>query len=203
MRTIKNTSMMRFKNRSKMAFLVIFISIFTTSNLVAQQFKLDNSKSNLSVFGTSSLHDWEEVAEEQSGSIQLVTEGGLTIANLDVSVVAESLKSGKSGMDKNTYKALKTNKYKSITFNLVTSKKVIDLGNSMYQVTVSGKLSVAGTTKTTDLSFKMKVSGNTVTLEGEKTFNMTDYGIEPPTALFGTITTGDEITIKFKTILTK
>ena len=54
-----------------------------------------------------------------------------------------------------------------------------------------------------DLFFKMKVAPNMVSLEGEKTFNMTDYGIEPPTALFGTITTGDEVTIKFKSILTK
>jgi hypothetical protein len=48
----------------------------------------------------------------------------------------------------------------------------------------------------------MKIASNMVALEGEKTFNMTDYAIEPPKALFGTITTGDEITIKFKSIFT-
>jgi hypothetical protein len=38
--------------------------------------------------------------------------------------------------------------------------------------------------------------------EGSQTIKMTDYGITPPTALFGTLKTGDEITITFKTNFT-
>ena len=41
---------------------------------------------------------------------------------------------------------------------------------------------------------------NKVVLKGEKTFKMTEFKIDPPKALLGTITTGDEITIKFNTI---
>jgi len=196
MRTIKTKIMMAL-------FLSIVFSIFTSGNLQAQQFKLDNSKSALTVYGTSSLHDWEEKAEKQSGSILLSNEGSLTISSLAVSIEAEGLKSHKSGMDKNTYKALKTDKYKSIDFKMVSVKQIKDLGNSAYQVTVSGKLTITGVSKTIDLPFKMNVSANTVTLEGETTFNMSEYGIEPPTALFGTVTTGDQLKIKFKSILTK
>lgn len=198
MRTIKTKIMM-------VLFLTIFFSILSSGNLLAQQFKLDNSKSALTVHGTSSLHDWEEKAEKQSGSMSILLseEGNLTISSLAVSVEAESLKSHKSGMDKNTYKALKTDKYKSIDFKMVSVKQIKDLGNSSFQVTVSGKLTITGTTKTIDLPLKMNVSTNMVTLEGETTFNMSEYGIEPPTALFGTITTGDQIKIKFKSILTK
>lgn len=183
--------------------MTILLLIFTGQNLTAQQFKLNNSKSEMSIYGTSNLHDWEEVIEDQSGSIHLITDGTIDITKLNVSVVAESIKSGKSAMDKNTYKALKTDIYETITFQMIENKKISDLGNSLYQVTVSGKLSVAGVTNTTDLSFKMKVEPNLVTLEGEKAFNMTDFNIEPPKALFGTITTGDEVTIKFKSILNK
>ena len=198
MRTIKTKIMM-------VLFLTIVFSIFTSGNLLAQQFKLDNSKSTLTVYGTSSLHDWEEKAEKQSGSMSILLseEGNLTISSLAVSVEAESLKSHKSGMDKNTYKALKTDKYKSIDFKMVSVKQIKDLGNSSYQVTVSGKLTITGNTKTIDLPFKMNVSANSVTLEGETTFNMSEYGVEPPTALFGTVTTGDQLKIKFKSILTK
>ena len=194
MRTIKQNGMMWL--------FAILTVIFTSQNILAQQFNLNNSKSNMSILGTSSLHDWEETVEEQSGSIELITEGEMDISNLNISIVAESIKSDKSAMDKNTYKALKTKTYKTITFKMIESKKVAALGNSVYQVTVSGKLSIAGVTKTIDLSFKMKVASDKVTLEGEKAFNMTDYGIEPPKALFGTITTGDKVTIKFNSVLT-
>ena len=194
---------MRTYSYSRMALLLaVAMTIFINKTLFSQQFSIDNSKSNLTIYGTSSLHDWDEKAERQSGSIQLSNEESLTINNLNVSVEAESLKSHKSGMDKNTYKALKTDKYKSIDFKMVSLKQIKDLGNSTYQVTVSGKLTITGVTKTIDLSFKMKISSSMVTLEGETTFNMSEYGIDPPTALFGTITTGDEITIKFKSILT-
>lgn len=194
---------MRTQKQKKMIVLLTILSVvFTGQNLLAQQFNLNNSKSEMTIYGTSNLHDWEEVVEEQSGSIQLITEGQMDITKLNVSIVAESIKSHKSAMDKNTYKALNTNTYKTITFKMDENKKITDLGNSLYQVTVSGNLSVAGVTNTIDLLFKMKVASNMVTLEGEKTFSMTDYGIEPPKALFGTITTGDEVTIKFKSILT-
>lgn len=194
MRTIKLNWMMRI--------ISILMVIFASQNLLAQQFNLNNSKSTMSIFGTSSLHDWEEVIEEQSGTIKLSTEEEIAIVNLNVSVVAESIKSEKSAMDKNTYKALKTDTYKNITFKMTQSKNITDLGNSEYQVTVSGKLSISGVTKMVDLGFKMKTTTNTVTLEGETSLNMKDYGIEPPKALFGTITTGEKVTIKFKSILT-
>ena len=49
----------------------------------------------------------------------------------------------------------------------------------------------------------MTLAGNKVTLTGATKLKMTDYKIDPPKALMGTITTGDEITIKFNTVLTK
>ena len=46
---------------------------------------------------------------------------------------------------------------------------------------------------------KQTILDNKITLIGEKKFKMTDFKIDPPKALFGTITTGDDITIKFST----
>ena len=181
----------------------ILFQVFAVSSLMAQNYTLSNSASQLTVFGTSNLHDWEVVAEQQSGDIKLVNDGTLSISELKVKIVSESLKSGKSGMDKNTYKALKTNSYKSIDFEMLQVKSMESVGNSNYKVTVTGNLTIAGVTKKIELSFKMGVSDSKVTLEGEKAINMTHYNVEPPTALLGTIKTGEELTIKFKSILTK
>lgn len=177
-----------------------FLTLFSFE-LVAQEFNLNNETSQLSVSGTSSLHDWHVDAEKQKGSIVLDLANELVIKKLYVEITAESLKSGKKGMDKNTYKALNTSQHKSITYQMLEVKQITKQGETKYAVKTVGNLSVAGTTKKVTLDFELQLTANKVTLKGEKSFKMTEFGIEPPKALLGTITTGDEITIKFNTTL--
>src|SRR5690606_34895070 len=108
--------------------IIGFIAFFLlTSNLTrAQEFNLINKESSLKIFGTSNLHDWEIDAEEQSGTIAFKNLEDGNIEKCDVKIVAESLKSGRSGMDKNTFKALNTRKYNSISFHLVEVKETVN-----------------------------------------------------------------------------
>ncbi len=181
----------------------IFMCFLVTGTVVSQEYTLNNKDSKLSVLGTSSLHDWEVVAEDVKGTISVDQSNGLAIQKLKIEVVSESLKSGKSGMDKNTYKALKTGEHKTVTFDFLEAGEVTKQGDGKYKVNVTGNLKIAGVTKKIPLSFILAVNGNTVNLTGEKTFKMTEYKITPPKALMGTITTGDEITIKFNVNLSK
>ena len=179
----------------------IIILFFLTSNLIsAQQFNLLNGESKLTVLGTSSLHDWHVTAENQSGKIVFKNLETGEIEKCNVEIIAESLKSGKSSMDKNTYKALKTDSYKTISFQLVDVKATISKGNGKFTVQTQGDLTIAGVKKRVSLDFTTTVADNKITLVGEKKFKMTDFKIDPPKAMFGTITTGDEVTIKFSTI---
>lgn len=166
----------------------------------AQTYTLNNDSSFLEVHGTSSLHDWHVAAENQMGELEVSTADGLTISKLNFSVESESLKSGKSGMDKNTYKALESGSYNTIDFNMSSVDKVIKIADNSYDVSVTGNLTIAGVTKSKPLELKIKINGNTILIDGEKTMLMTDFGIDPPKALFGTIKTGDEIKIIFKTV---
>jgi polyisoprenoid-binding protein YceI len=123
------------------------------------------------------------------------------IEKLDISVKAESLKSGKNGMDKNTYKALKTDDYETIDFKLIKLDDVLKKADGKFTLKTTGDLTVTGVKKRISLNFDIDTSlAKSIILTGEKTLKMTDFNIEPPKALFGTITTGDEITIKFKSI---
>lgn len=182
---------------------LFILLLLATPQIYAQTYNLDNSASKLTVSGTSSLHDWDLDAEQQKGQIVLKSADELTVEKLTLDLTAESLKSGKGAMDKNTYKALNTKKYKSITFRLTEVKQIKASGNDNYKVEVAGNLTIAGVTKKQTISLDMLATSTKVALKGKKTFKMSEFGIDPPKALLGTITTGDDITITFHTILNK
>ena len=178
-------------------FIVLF---FLTSNLIlAQQYSLVNSESEITVLGTSSLHDWHLTAEKQSGKLVFKNLEAGEIQNCYVQIVSKSLKSGKSSMDKNTYKALKTDSYKTISYQLVEVKETVSKGNGKFNIYTFGDLTILGIKKRVSLDFSLSIVDNKITLTGEKKIKMTDFNIDPPKALLGAITTGDEITINFST----
>ena len=185
--------------------LGIIMMVVTTQISVAQTFNVNNTASNLIIEGTSNIHDWEIEAKDQQGKLVAELNDGqlVKLTQLDFIVKAESLKSGKGGMDKNTYKALNTDKYKTITYNLSEVKSIDCTTTGNCKVTTIGNLTISGTTKPIEIIFDAKVNGDKIVLSGNKSIIMTDFKIDPPKAMFGTITTGDELIIKFKTVFTK
>ncbi len=180
----------------------IFAVFLLCSNLsFSQQYNLNNEESTLIVYGTSSLHDWNITTENQNGKIVFKDINTSDIQKLDISVKAESLKSGKKAMDKNTYKALKTDDYENITFQIIKVDNISKKVDKKFSVKALGDLTITGVKKQISINFDVDASSaKSIILTGEKTLKMTDFNIEPPKALFGTITTGNEITIKFKSI---
>jgi len=181
----------------------VFFMLLTAGTMFAQNYRMDNS-SEIIVEGTSNIHDWEMKATSKQGGATITTEDGkLTgISKLQVTVPAESLESGKSGMDKNAYKALNTGDYKNIEFKLDEVKK-IEANGSSYNINGLATLKISGVTKQVPVAFTAKLNGDKLEINGEENLNMKDYKIDPPTAMFGTITTGEELTIKFKSTFSK
>ncbi len=162
------------------------------------QYTLDASSSSLVVEGTSTLHDWEIEAEGMKGTASIDASGKLeTVKSLSFTVVVDGLKSHKSGMDKNTYKALNEEKYPNITYTLTKVNGITDAGGGKYKVSTTGNLSIAGTTKSVNMDVVATVSGTSVKFEGNYPMKMTQFDIEPPTAMLGSIKTGDEVTVKY------
>lgn len=192
---MKNKS--TYLRRILMTFIVTcaFFQIAT-----AQDVKLNATASSVTIYGTSNVHDWDMKAEMMSGTANFAREADeiTNIDKLQFVVAAEGLKSGKGGMDNNTYKALKTDKHKNITYLLSSCTSIKKLSANTYEIKTLGNLTIAGVTKQIPLTFNAKVDGSKVTLTGETKLTMTTYGVDPPKALMGTIKTGDALTIKFK-----
>jgi hypothetical protein len=151
----------------------------------------------LTVSGTSTMHDWEMKTSKiacnatftfyEDGEL-----GGLTLLNF--TMPAESLKSDHSGMDNNAYKALKTSKNPTITFNL-TNAAVSAEGTV---IKCNGKLTIAGVTKDIEVVAKSKVNADkSIHVTGSKKINMKDWGIDPPSFMMGAVKTGQDVVIGF------
>ncbi|MFN3640057.1 MAG: YceI family protein [Flavobacterium sp.] len=169
-------------------FIICGTHVFSQKNMTVQK------GSMFKISGTSSLHDWDMNSETATGRMVGTFHGESlqSIQSLVVEMPAESLKSGKGGMDKNAYKALKTTSFKTIKFELKSAKKEGAFWN------LTGTFQIAGVTKNVSIKVKESNNGGEVVLEGSYDFNLTDYNITPPTALLGTVKTGDAVSISFK-----
>jgi polyisoprenoid-binding protein YceI len=179
--------------------VIPFLLLFSTVSLVlTAQSKFIAKNAAVSIAGTSSLHDWTEKSTQATSTAVFVFEGDkLTLHDVSFTVPAKSLKSEHSSMDNNTYKALKADKNPNIIYT-ATTVTISRVDASTYTVKTMGKLSIAGTTNETDISATVKVNTDkTITVTGSKKIKMTDYKVDPPTAVFGTITTGNDLTISF------
>lgn len=176
--------------------ILLGLLLFVFAASAQSNYKLAE-KPNLKVSGTSTLHDWDMVSEQASGEAQFVVEGNTLqeIKKLRIEMASESIKSGKGGMDKNAYNALDTKKHKTVLFefeNLVKGD-----GNSW---TAKGHFTIAGVKKPATFPVTAKSEGKGYRFEGSHSFKLTDYNVDPPTALMGTIKTGDAMSIHFNVV---
>lgn len=190
-------------NRIYLVFSIV-LSIGATG-LKAQTFRVVNDSSEIKVEGTSNIHNWEIEVQNIDGKLVLKENRNksMDIEALQIKIPTESLKSGRKKMDKNTYKALKTDQYGTINYELEKVNDIDCASSSHCVLSTSGTLTIIGNKKPVDLSFDVILSGNKAVFIGTYSLKMSEYNIDPPTALFGTITTGDELHIRFKTIFSK
>ena len=92
-------------------------------------------------------------------------------------------------MDNNTYEALNTKSYPDIIFKM-NSLDAIKASSEGWQLTCTGKLSLAGKSRIMKLEANCTSEAGNIRCKGSTSFNMTDFGVDPPKALLGTIKTG-------------
>jgi polyisoprenoid-binding protein YceI len=182
--------------------ILFFVLLTSVTNLIAQ----DNyalSAQLTTIDGTSNLHGWHQKIEKISGKgeVKQGADKSLSLQALNIVIQVNSIKGSEgSGMDSKAYKALKADKFPEITFALTEPVANIPYGASTYSVAAKGHLTIAGVTRSITMPVKIALSEDKkIIVDGVQQVKMTDYGIDPPTALLGMLKTGDVITINFKT----
>ena len=151
-------------------------------------------KTNFSVLGTSTLHDWEMKSDSKTGTANLtVTDSKVTdINSIDITLPSESIKSDKTSMDKVAYETLKTDKFKNIKYVLKSAEKV---NESTWNLT--GTYTIAGVSKVLKTQVRTTVTNGVITMQGSNKITFAEFGMKSPTALLGTIKTGQDLILKF------
>ena len=157
-----------------------------------------NGSGTMSVTGTSTLHNWSEGLKKFDVSFQAGEPGNQTIVVKDVQFNAQvgNLESESSLMSDKTFTALKKNKYPIVSF-VSDQETTMKLAGNQFSGKVSGKLSFAGTSKQVFIPIQGSLENDSISVSGVYPISMSDYGIKPPAALFGTIKSGNDVKVHF------
>ncbi len=172
--------------------------------------KATAESTSITIQGTSTLHDWTMKGATINGVVDVNPElsNELTAASWSkagdppgttkVVIPVTSIRSENLKMDKLMLKALKSKTFPEIRYEM--TRAVPAKPTSNYSVArTKGQLTIAGVTREVSMDVtSVRESDTRYLLSGESTIKMSDYGIKPPTAMMGTIRTGDVVKITFR-----
>jgi len=162
--------------------------------------------SKLWIEGGSNLHGWSCKASSIDATIEvdeafLKSTSPTLLKKVQVKVPVRNLKCGHGGMDNNLYKALKTDDVPNISYILGTFDVVPSAADS-FTVKSVDTLNIAGAEKTVNMDVTAsKLADGSIRANGELPLLMSDFGVKPPTAMFGTLRTDNKVTVKFSLLV--
>lgn len=193
------TSATRYPTSTLAALLLLLLPVVPVdaqSNR-SLQFTAD---SEVTVSGTSTIHDWSCTAQGPGGRITLRSGDEATVNRLaggSVNLRVERLECERSRMNDNTWEALDYRDHPQITFEL-TGVTPGEADSGWTQLSASGNLTIAGATRQVELSARARDTGtNQLRIQGEKDLTMSMFEVERPSAVLGTIKAADEVTVTF------
>lgn len=183
----------------------LFVFLFALSGIATAQSEYELlDKSSMQVDGTSTIHDWTADVEEinidldfNSSAISQDSDEE-PVRSLTLTVPVESMESGKGRMNGKMYDALKKDDHPDITFEL-TSAEIEEAASEDFTLSTTGTLTIAGVSK--EVNFPVEgsvVEDGVYAFTGSYEINMKDYEVDPPSAMFGTIKSGEMVTISFE-----
>lgn len=191
------------------------------------RFELITDNSQVRLRGTTNLSEWNSVTEDIRATIRLRTDLSsinavfarieaeakadlpplpLTLASpsdVQITIPVKSFRGDSAGMDRDMQKALKANEHPDISYSLkevqtISASDQLQEHRPVLVVRGLGDLNVAGVQQesVTDATIYRDAQGHFI-IHAEEPLKMSDFGIEPPTALFGLIHAQNSMTVTF------
>jgi polyisoprenoid-binding protein YceI len=182
--------------------LTTLLLLLATQTISAQTvYKLNPGKGTvINVSGTSNVHGWtmtSTLAESQGVFKLNAKDEIINLSNFSFSTAAKSLKSGKSSMDSRTYKTLKADEFRTISYHL-KSVDIAMIQPNKYKIQTKGNVTIAGKSQPIAMVVTAVVNADqSITCTGTTPLKLTDFGIEPPSFMLGAMKVGNDLTIKF------
>jgi polyisoprenoid-binding protein YceI len=199
-----------------LAFLAVMGANVAGANGLTEFQTQPGGRSLVTIEGTSTLHDWtvrgRVIEAKVSLPESLLTDrdpAALEGVKGEVAVSVEALRSFKDGrpystrMDEIMREKLKAEQHPTIIF--VTRKVrpgAAPAGADFTTLEVEGVLTVAGEAKEVTIPVEVRATaGGPWRLTARIALKMSDFKIDPPVALAGTIRTGDAVTVTLECLV--
>lgn len=153
-----------------------------------------SKEQNFKVNGTSSIHKWELESTKGIGNAQFVLEQEeiKALNSFSITLQINSLSSNNKMMDKKVYETLRMKEDPNIYFDMEEM-----ISSSDKTISIHGKIKIAGAIQIIPIEIHYSISENTINLNGSIDLCFSQFNIDPPRAMFGTIKTGDEFSISY------
>ena len=187
--------------------VVAALLFFGSDSTLAQERTVFGAESTLTVEGTSNQSDWSVSVDSLSGWMELSfdTDGVPSVHGAELSVVVKEMSGGRGPiMDRLMLRTLKYSVHKEIVYELLGAEAthVEGVAPDSFSVGTKGNLTIAGETHPIEMIVGVHASGvGTLVFGGSHAMKMSDFGMKPPTALFGALHTKDDIVVHFEMVV--
>jgi polyisoprenoid-binding protein YceI len=162
--------------------------------------------SEVTIEGTSSLHAFHcktnkilAYVDVDPGYAKDLTKIARPIVSVKVNIVVRTLTCGNGQMDKNMYSTLNADKNPLIQYTM-SGYDILDGSASpaSFVAKTTGTLTISGKEKVINMKINAeRLADGKATATAEQEILMTDFGIEPPSFMFGRLKVGNEVKVKF------
>lgn len=197
--------------------MISALALFMTSALTqtaqsADTVRLDVAPgSKVWIEGGSNLRDWSCKAAAFEARVDIELAHASHDASMDLSeiiqrvtvkVVVRDLKCGNRKMEADLYRALKADDPSTPSHILGIFNASSNAPRQGATLETEGTIAVAGVEKGVQVRITIeRLADGTVKAQGQVPLLMTDFGVKPPTGLFGLIRSHNEVVVKFELLI--
>ncbi|MFO7845090.1 MAG: YceI family protein [Balneolaceae bacterium] len=190
--------------------LALLITLFylPANNTAAQNSTLELTLADgheMVIDGTSNIRDWDADVKTINATFKLADAdfsdpSSLTaddFETMEFTIPVEDIESGSGRLTKNIHKYLKGDDHPNIIFTL-SDVESVSTEDDEVMITARGVVNAAGVDNETTMNVEATLNADgTITFAGSHGLKMTDFDIDPPTAMLGSIRARDEFDIVY------